>query len=355
MEKNVDRKEVPAVSLALTPMNQIVPYVPPQPSDPLMEKISRLERAVNKLSRDKYDVADLENLSLYPKVRLPYGFQWPKIEKLWIKRVSSHFPESQSYYSTLAKLMMKQDLDLSADDDVHSWLDALNERELSRLRMNFLRASVAYNVNPIADQFQRAFQTSTFCNRLYSFFNKRWFFDQVLNDFLVRSFLRFGYEVSFEALDKGAIEILGPYGISYTFRRLAERISQLQSGFVVRRVRYDPWPPAWSVRPRGCKKIDRGGYLAGVVSVVCHEVPMDKGNHRFWAQAALYHPSHCIPSSRIVLYRTKPDTSIEVMISARAAGRTTIVSPVTTRVEWSQKVWYSSLSERASGISCKPP
>lgn len=43
------------------------------------------------------------------------------------------------------------------------------------------------------------------------------------------------------------------------------------------------------------------------------------------------------------------------MISARAAGRTTIVSLVTTRVELSEKVWYSSLSERASGISCKPP
>ena len=56
-----------------------------------------------------------------------------------IKQVSSHFPESLSYYSTLAKLMMKQDLDLSADDDVHSWLKELNERELSRLRKNFLR------------------------------------------------------------------------------------------------------------------------------------------------------------------------------------------------------------------------
>ena len=58
-----------------------------------------------------------------------------------IKRVSSYFPENQSYYSTLAKLMMKRDLDLSADDDddVHSWLDALNEKELSRLRKNFLR------------------------------------------------------------------------------------------------------------------------------------------------------------------------------------------------------------------------
>ncbi|KAI5653705.1 hypothetical protein M9H77_30892 [Catharanthus roseus] len=94
-------------------------------------------------------------------------------------------------------------------------------------------ASVAYNVNPVADQFQRAFQTSTFCNRLYTSFNKRWFFDQVLNDFLVKSFMRFGYEVLFEALDKGAIEILGPYGISYKFQRLAEQISQLQSGFVI--------------------------------------------------------------------------------------------------------------------------
>ncbi|KAI9123672.1 hypothetical protein K1719_004972 [Acacia pycnantha] len=73
-----------------------------------------------------------------------------------------------------------------------------------------------------------------------------------------RSFLRFGYEVSFEALDKGAIEILGPYGISYTFRRLAERISQLQSGFVVRRVRYDPWPPAWWGRLLRCGEDIRG-------------------------------------------------------------------------------------------------
>ncbi|KAI3865879.1 hypothetical protein MKX03_014511 [Papaver bracteatum] len=49
---------------------------------------------------------------------------------------------------------------------------------------------------------------------------------------MIRSFLRSGYEVSFKAFDKGDIEILGPYGISYTFRRLAKRINQLQSGFV---------------------------------------------------------------------------------------------------------------------------
>lgn len=79
--KRSEESLLPAVYLAPTPMNQIVPYVPPQPSDPLMEKISRLEREVNKLSGDKYDVADLDNLSLYPKVRLPYGFKWPEIDK----------------------------------------------------------------------------------------------------------------------------------------------------------------------------------------------------------------------------------------------------------------------------------
>uniref|UniRef100_A0A3Q7IVU6 NADH dehydrogenase subunit 5 C-terminal domain-containing protein n=1 Tax=Solanum lycopersicum TaxID=4081 RepID=A0A3Q7IVU6_SOLLC len=94
-------------------------------------------------------------------------------------------------------------------------------------------ANVAYNVNPVADQFEQAFQTSTISNRLYSFFNKCWFFDQVFNDFLVRLFLHFGYEVFVKALNKGTIEILGPYGISCTFWRLAERIIQLQSGFVI--------------------------------------------------------------------------------------------------------------------------
>ena len=85
----------------------------------------------------------------------------------------------------------------------------------------------AYNANLFANEFLFAFGSSTFGNGLYCFLNKRRFFDKVFNDFLVRSFLHFGYEVSFKALDKGAIEISGPYGISYTFRKLAKQISQL--------------------------------------------------------------------------------------------------------------------------------
>jgi NADH-ubiquinone oxidoreductase chain 5 len=95
-----------------------------------------------------------------------------------------------------------------------------------------LGSFVAYSVNFVVNPLILALKTSTFGNRLYCFFNKRWFFDKVSNDFLARSFLRFGYEVSFKALDKGAIEILGPYGISYTIRKMAQQISKIQSGFV---------------------------------------------------------------------------------------------------------------------------
>ena len=78
-KEEIQRKPptVPVVYLAPTLMNQIVSYVPPQSSDPLMEKISHLKQEVSKSSGDKYDVADLENRSLYPKVRLPYCFRWP--------------------------------------------------------------------------------------------------------------------------------------------------------------------------------------------------------------------------------------------------------------------------------------
>jgi len=92
----------------------------------------------------------------------------------------------------------------------------------------------------------------------------KWFFQSVdLNDFLVRSFLHFRYEVSFEALDKGAIEILGPYGISHTFRRLAEWICCAKSALwpVVACLVW--WgPPLWvngkpdSTNPRkGCTAV----------------------------------------------------------------------------------------------------
>ncbi|CAN6454056.1 unnamed protein product [Victoria cruziana] len=46
----------------------------------------------------------------------------------------------------------------------------------------------------------------------------------------IRSFLCFRYEVSFEALDKAAIEILGSYGISYMMRHCIMTRGRLPGG-----------------------------------------------------------------------------------------------------------------------------
>nr|YP_010833540.1 hypothetical protein QLP06_mgp073 [Jatropha curcas]WFG81166.1 hypothetical protein [Jatropha curcas] len=59
------------------------------------------------------------------------------------------------------------------------------------------------------------------------------------------------------------------------------------------------------VRPRGCKKRERGGYLVGVVSVVCHEVPMDKGTSESSLLGA-GSPLPSIPLHSIVSYCTVP-------------------------------------------------
>jgi len=102
------------------------------------------------------------------------------------------------------------------------------------LVFSLLGAIVAYQINLSSSGLRRtySFKTSVLGRNLYTFFNKRWLFDKVYNDFIVKKALDFGYEVSFRTLDKGFFEILGPYGISHTFQKLSRQMSRIQSGFV---------------------------------------------------------------------------------------------------------------------------
>lgn len=100
------------------------------------------------------------------------------------------------------------------------------------LIFSFCGAFIAYYVNFMSTRFFYRVKTSQLGQSIYSFLNKRWFFDKVYNDFIVKTSLWFGYEVSFKTLDKGVFEILGPSGISSTLRQLASEISKIQTGFV---------------------------------------------------------------------------------------------------------------------------
>nr|QNM39521.1 NADH dehydrogenase subunit 5 [Gelidiella fanii] len=68
----------------------------------------------------------------------------------------------------------------------------------------------------------------------YSFFaflaNKKWYWDLIYNRFITYPLLVFGYKVSFKNLDRGFIEILGPFGLSNLITAWANITKQFQTG-----------------------------------------------------------------------------------------------------------------------------
>jgi NADH-ubiquinone oxidoreductase chain 5 len=81
--------------------------------------------------------------------------------------------------------------------------------------------------------FQIAFvYTSSIGRNIAVFLNKKWLFDKVYNDFFAPVCLHFGYRISYKTIDKGVIELFGPFGISNLMTRLSKRISSLQSGLL---------------------------------------------------------------------------------------------------------------------------
>jgi NADH-ubiquinone oxidoreductase chain 5 len=67
---------------------------------------------------------------------------------------------------------------------------------------------------------------------LYAFLNKKWYFDKLYNEYLNKPIMSFGYFISFKSLDKGLVEILGPYGIVSSFNPFIKVISKFQTGYI---------------------------------------------------------------------------------------------------------------------------
>jgi NADH-ubiquinone oxidoreductase chain 5 len=73
-------------------------------------------------------------------------------------------------------------------------------------------------------------KTSFIGRKLYNFLSKKWFFDKVYNEFINQSLLKFGYHLSYKAVDRGFIEMIGPFGLSKTVMKKSSLLSSLQTG-----------------------------------------------------------------------------------------------------------------------------
>ena len=56
---------------------------------------------------------------------------------------------------------------------------------------------------------------TNFFRQIYRFLSYKWYFDAIYNEFINRPLIKWLIPRFFRSLDKGVLELFGPYGISY--------------------------------------------------------------------------------------------------------------------------------------------
>jgi proton-translocating NADH-quinone oxidoreductase chain L len=67
---------------------------------------------------------------------------------------------------------------------------------------------------------------------IFSFFSNKWYFDVIYNKLINYNILHFSYEVTFKLIDKGILEVFGPFGMYNALTFVSEQLRRLQSGLV---------------------------------------------------------------------------------------------------------------------------
>ena len=68
---------------------------------------------------------------------------------------------------------------------------------------------------------------------VYVFFNKKWFFDKIYNEYFSQFFFKFGYSVSYKFIDRGIFEMLGPNGLSFFVLSFGLVLHKLQTSLLL--------------------------------------------------------------------------------------------------------------------------
>ena len=66
----------------------------------------------------------------------------------------------------------------------------------------------------------------------YNFLNRKWYFDKIYYEFINQYILKIGYNVTYKMVDKGLIEMCGPYGLTIIFSLLSQKLILLQTGYI---------------------------------------------------------------------------------------------------------------------------
>ena len=97
--------------------------------------------------------------------------------------------------------------------------------------ISFIGAFLAIFLYHIQPNFLIYLTKNDFAIKMYSFLNSKYYFDVIYNHFLVNKGLQLGYKISKE-IDRGAIELIGPYGLSNNLYNTGLNIAKLDTGII---------------------------------------------------------------------------------------------------------------------------
>ena len=112
------------------------------------------------------------------------------------------------------------------------WLSA--SIKMIPLIFSFSGAFLAFFHYIYAFDFLFNLKTSFLGRNIYTFLNRKWFFDKVYNEFIAQPVLQISYKHTYQNIDRGLLEFLGPNGIATQLYFFNVNSSQLTLGFIFR-------------------------------------------------------------------------------------------------------------------------
>ncbi len=88
--------------------------------------------------------------------------------------------------------------------------------------LSFLGASLAFFGYNFFFKFLFKFKMSFIGRNLYTFFNRKWFFDKIYNYVFSQNIIFEGYRYAYQNIDRGIIELLGPTGLNTVISNISE-------------------------------------------------------------------------------------------------------------------------------------
>lgn len=96
--------------------------------------------------------------------------------------------------------------------------------------LSLLGASLSFFLYNFQSHILFTVKTSVLGRKIYTFLNKKWFFDKIYNECFGQFFFKFGYSMSYKNIDRGTFEIIGPTGLSSVVLKTAHQLHKAQTG-----------------------------------------------------------------------------------------------------------------------------